>query len=484
MKNTLRNLLFFLLVIYFSSCDEYSEPGTYAYIESVEEGSGENYQAYAENSFINVNEQPVSTFSIDADGGSYSNMRRFANLGQKPPKYSVRIEEYLNYFTFDYSEPESDENVSIESEIASCPWNENHHLIRIGLKGKTIPEEELVGSNYVFLIDVSGSMDSPDKLGILKQGFIRMTDNLRPDDRVAIVTYSGREKVVLESTFADDKTKIKFAILSLSASGSTAGAQGIQKAYEIAEQNFIPSGNNRVIIGTDGDFNVGISDTEELKRFIAEKRETGVYLTVLGVGTGNLNDHMMEQIANTGNGSYEYIDNACQIEKVFVHERSKFYTVAKDCKVKVNFNPDLVESYRLIGYENRLMSEDAFNNDSTDAGEIGSSQTITGLYEVVLRAHNAQDDYIRIDIRYKKPNENDSRLLKKKLIMMPQNINSASESMRFAASVAGYGLLMRESEYSGEANKQSILDLCKGALTYDPYRYCEEFVNLVKDLNF
>lgn len=484
MKNPLRNLLYFLLIFYLSSCEEIGETGLYNYSEPVEEISGEKYKVYEENPFINVADYPVSTFSIDADGGSYTNMRRFVNLGQKPPKYSVRIEEYLNYFVFDYPEPDEDENISIESEIATCPWNEDHHLIRIGLKGKTLPENELAGSNYVFLIDVSGSMSSSDKLELLKQGFTRMTDNLQPDDRVAIVTYAGSARVLLESTYGDNKTEINNAISSLSSGGSTAGAKGIQTAYEIAQQNFIPAGNNRVILGTDGDFNVGISNTDELIQFIEEKRESGVYLTVLGVGTGNLNDHMMEQIANHGNGNYEYIDNANQIEKVFVYEKSKFYTVAKDCKVKVNFNPDLVDSYRLIGYENRMISEAAFNNDSTDAGEIGSAQTITGLYEVVLKTQSATDDYIRIDVRYKKPNENESRLLKKKLITMPANIFSASEGMRFAASVAGYGLLMRESEYRGNVNKQTILALCEGSLKFDPYGYRIEFLDLIKNFDF
>ena len=330
------------------------------YVEPLPDTYDEKYKDYVENPFVNTSEQPISTFAVDADGGSYTNMRRYLYLGQTPPKASVRIEEYINYFTFDYAEPTDGENVSLESEIATCPWNTEHHLLRLGMKGKTIPTAELPNSNYVFLIDVSGSMDSPDKLGILKTGFKALVDNLRDQDRMAIVTYAGQAAVLLESTYGDEKNKIKAAIDKLGAGGSTAGAAGINTAYEIAEQYFIANGNNRVILGTDGDFNVGPASTDELVELIEQKRESGVYLTVLGVGGGNLNDNMMEQIANKGNGNYEYIDNASQIQKVFTHEIAKFYTVAKDAKIQVTFNPNRIESYRLIGYENRQLSNEDF----------------------------------------------------------------------------------------------------------------------------
>lgn len=443
----------------------------------------EKYKDYEENPFFKVDEQPISTFSVDADGGSYSNMRRYLYLGQIPPKASVRVEEYINYFTFDYPEPNQGENVSINSEISTCPWNLDHHLMRIGIKGKTIPNNELANSNYVFLIDVSGSMNSPDKLGILKSGFKLMVDNLRDNDKVAIVTYAGEAAVLLQSTNGDEKEKIKNAIDKLGAGGSTAGAAGILTAYEIAQQNFIPNGNNRVILGTDGDFNVGPSSTDDLIELIEGKRESGIYITVLGVGGGNLNDHMMEQVANKGNGNYEYIDNAKQIQKVFVYEKSKFYTVAKDCKNQITFNINMVDSYRLIGYENRVLNEEDFENDSTDAGEIGSSQTITAIYELVLKSIDANEQYANFDFRYKLPNEQQSRLLNLLIKMQPTEINSATENMQFAATISGFGLLMKESKYKGTLTRQMVIDLGSNALIFDPNGYRKEFVDLVKNIN-
>lgn len=445
----------------------------------------EKYKDYGENPFVSVSDEPISTFSVDADGGSYTNMRRFMHLGQVPPIASVRIEEYLNFFTYDYKEPAPNEQVSLESEITTCPWNDTHHLLRIGMKGITIPLEQLPNSNYVFLIDVSGSMDSPDKLGVLKSGFTTLADNLRNNDRIAIVTYAGSAGVLLESTKGSEKKKIKAAIKKLDAAGSTAGAEGIETAYRIAEQNFIKNGNNRIILGTDGDFNVGISSTEALIQLIEKKRESGVYLTVLGVGDGNLNEHMMEQIANKGNGNYEYIDCVGQIQKVFTQEISKFYTVAKDCKIQVTFNPIKVSSYRLIGYENRVLNTEDFENDSTDAGEIGAGQTITALYEVVLlpdiTASPLPKPYAQFDFRYKKPNETESRLLEHKIMREPKNMNEASENMRFATSVAGFALMMKNSEYKGTVSKKMVIDLAKGALSFDPNGYRSEYVDLLKN---
>ena len=453
------------------------------YVEPLPDTYDEKYKDYVENPFVNTSEQPISTFAVDADGGSYTNMRRYLYLGQTPPKASVRIEEYINYFTFDYAEPTDGENVSLESEIATCPWNIEHHLLRLGMKGKTIPTAELPNSNYVFLIDVSGSMDSPDKLGILKTGFKALVDNLRDQDRMAIVTYAGQAAVLLESTYGDEKNKIKAAIDKLGASGSTAGAAGINTAYEIAEQYFIANGNNRVILGTDGDFNVGPASTDELVELIEQKRESGVYLTVLGVGGGNLNDNMMEQIANKGNGNYEYIDNASQIQKVFTHEIAKFYTVAKDAKIQVTFNPNRIESYRLIGYENRQLSNEDFENDSTDAGEIGASQTITAIYEVVLKPESTTENYAQFDLRYKKPNETQSRLLTHAITNAPIAIASSSENMRFATSIAGFGLLMKQSDYKGTLNKQMVLNIGQTSHNFDPNGYRAEFIQLVTNWN-
>ncbi len=468
----------FLAIIILFGCSQ-NDDGLYVDMESLPDSYDEKYKNYEENPFVKVAEQPVSTFSVDADGGSYANMRRYLYLGQTPPKASVRIEEYINYFTFDYPEPVNGENVSLNSELSSCPWNTDHYLMRIGMKGKTIPDNELPNSNYVFLIDVSGSMNSPDKLGILKTGFKTMVDNLKDQDRIAIVTYAGEAGVLLPSTMGDEKDKIKEAIEKLGAGGSTAGAAGIQTAYEIASDNFIQSGNNRVILGSDGDFNVGPSSTEALIELIEEKRESGIYLTVLGVGEGNLNDHMMEQIANKGNGNYEYIDNARQVQKVFTNELGKFYTIAKDSKIQISFNENMIDSYRLIGYENRQLDNEDFENDSTDAGEIGSSQTITALYELVLTDGLNNEKYAQFDFRYKKPDENQSRLISHEIITSPKNISSSSENMQFSVAIVGFGLLMKQSEYKGTASKQMVLDLSENSVSFDPFGYRKEFVELV-----
>jgi Ca-activated chloride channel homolog len=477
---TLQKLLIpCIFLAFLMSCSKWDSGLDIGVIESLPDVYNEKYKDYDENPFVKVADQSISTFSVDADGGSYANMRRFLYLGQTPPEESVRIEEYINYFTFDYQEPVSGENVSLESEISKCPWNSEHYLMRLGMKGITIPEDELPNSNYVFLIDVSGSMDSPDKLGILKTGFKTLVDNLRDQDRIAIVTYAGEAAILLESTYGDERDKIKSAIEKLGAGGSTAGAAGITTAYEIAQKNFITNGNNRVILGTDGDFNVGPASTDELIELIEEKRDSGIYLTVLGVGGGNLNDHMMEQVANKGNGNYEYIDNAKQIQKVFTHEISKFYTVAKDSKIQITFNQNMVESYRLIGYENRKLNNEDFEKDSTDAGEIGSSQTITALYEVTLLDVTNQEKYAQFDFRYMKPNESLSRLITHDINMIPKEINSSTENMRFVASVAGLGLLMKQSEYKGTLNKQMLLNLGKDATTFDPNGYRKEFIELV-----
>ena len=446
--------------------------------------NNEKYDDYGENPFIHTADEAVSTFSIDADGGSYCVMRRFVNLGQRPPKESVRIEEYLNYYTFDYHEPADNENIALNSEVSTCPWTPDHYLLRVGIKGKTIPENELPNSNFVLLIDVSGSMNSNDKLGLLKVGFKQMIDEMRPTDRIAIVTYAGKVEILLNSTFCDDKNKIKNAIDKLNAGGSTAGGAGIQKAYEIAEQNFIPDGNNRIILGTDGDFNVGISSKEELVEFIEQKRESGVYVTVLGVGTGNLNDAMMEQVANHGNGNYEYIDNVKQLKKVFVYEKSKFYTVAKDSKVQITFNPEKVKAYRLIGYENRMLNKEDFENDKVDAGEIGAGQTITAIYELVLNESRVAAPFGNFDFRYIKPHDTQSRLLNLTINGDVTEISQSSENMRFVSALICFGLQMKKSEYKGNSSKSMVLDLGKNAISFDPNGFRAEFLELVKNVEF
>ncbi len=486
MKSKLTGFAGLLACVLFLSCGEDFNSGGYNYYTGDWNGGGEiasveKYKDYEENPFVAVSEEPVSTFSIDADGASYANMRRFMYLGQTPPKASVRIEEYLNYFTYDYPEPVAGENVALVSELTECPWSSTHHLVMLGMKGRTIPVSELPNSNYVFLIDVSGSMSSPDKLELLKSGFKTLVDNLRAQDRIAIVTYAGEAGVHLVSTLASEKKKIKDAIDKLGAGGSTAGGAGIKTAYTIAGENFIKGGNNRVILGTDGDFNVGMTSTDDLVKLIEEKRETGIYLTVLGVGEGNLNDHMMEQIANKGNGNYEYIDNARQIQKVFTHELQKFYTVAKDSKIQVHFNSNRVKSYRLIGYENRSLNKEDFENDSTDAGELGSTQTVTALYEIEMTPDISQEAIATFDFRYKKPGEETSRLLSHPLPSVPVALGLASQNVRFAASVAAFGLLMKQSEYKGTASKQLVLDLGKTATGFDPNGYRKEFIDLVSN---
>lgn len=484
MRINYKILVYSLVLVLLNSCDtdssSYKMDGVYSYTE---EAYNENYEDYGENPFFLTSETPVSTFSVDADGGSYTNSRRFLSLSQNPPEAAVRVEEFINFFPFDYDEPINAENVSVNSELATCPWNEEHYLLRLGLKGKTIPENELKAANYVFLIDVSGSMNSEEKLGLLKVGFKRMVDELSDLDHVAIVTYAGQAGLLLESTAGDQKDKIRDAIESLGAGGSTAGAQGIITAYEIAQENFIPNGNNRVILGSDGDFNVGPSSRDELVELIEAKRDFGIYLTVLGVGSGNLNDQMMEQIANNGNGNYEYIDSVDQIEKVFVEEKSKFYTVAKDVKLQLTFNPDQVVAYRLIGYENRALENEDFEDDEKDAGEIGAGQTITALYELELKPDVALTQAAAFEIRYKKPGESASELITHPIVGSYKSIAQASDNMRFAASITSLGLLLKNSEYKGSANKQMVIDLGESALTYDPFNYRKEYIEMIKNWN-
>lgn len=432
-----------------------------------------------ENPFIKVSEQPISTFSVDADGASYAIMRRYMNSNLLFPVAAVRVEEFINYFTFDYKEPTSGEQVSLDSEITTCPWDKDHHLMRIGMKGASMPIASQPYSNFVFLIDVSGSMKSSDKLDLLKTGFKTLVDNLRDYDKVAIVTYAGQAGVLLESTWGSKKAEIKQAIDKLGAGGSTAGSEGIKTAYDIAQANFIVNGNNRVIMGTDGDFNVGISSTTELIALIEAERKKGIYLTMLGVGIDNLQDHRMEQLADKGNGNYEYIDDVSQIQKVFINEISKFYTVAKDAKIQISFNPSMVESYRLIGYENRKLNNQDFEDDTTDAGEIGAGQTITALYEIQLVQNAKNQNCAQFDFRYKKPNEEESRLITEGIEMSPVEIQFASENTRFAASVAGFGMLLKDSQYKGDLDKAMVLELAHDALTFDPFGYRNEFVDIV-----
>lgn len=470
----------FLLTALYSCSEEY---GSMDPLSGVGIGlSGDQYEQLEENPFIQVTDQPVSTFSIDADGASYANVRRFIEQdNQLPPKGAVRTEELINYFDLDYDYSDPTHPIGLNGEVSQCPWDTSHQLIRIGIKGKPIPAHQLPPSNFVFLIDVSGSMNSPDKLELLKTGFKNFVDELSAVDRVAIVTYAGSPGVALASTPGSDKTTIKNAIDGLGAGGSTNGAGGIISAYEIAEQHFIENGNNRIVMGTDGDFNVGISDRDELVELIEAKRDLGIFLTVLGVGRGNLNDAALEQIANNGNGTYEYIDKVEQLHKVFIYEYSKFYTVAKDVKVQVAFNSANVEAYRLIGYENRLLNQEDFEDDSRDAGEIGADQNITALYEIVPRAtpdRNAPT--FTIDFRYKEPRSETSVPLELEIYDQETAFGDATDFMKFTASVASFSMLISDSQYKGNSGYDAIQNWLIPLSLDDPHGFKAEFRQLVE----
>ena len=449
--------------------------------------SVEQYNAVVENPFVDVAKEATSTFSIDADGASYANVRRFLSTNTKPVADAIRTEELVNYFPLNYADPTDGQPIAVNGEVSECPWESTHKLIRIGLKGKSIAKENLLPSNIVLLIDVSGSMSDPNKLALLKEALPGFVDNLRAQDKLAIVTYAGQAGVALEATSGSEKSRIKSAISQLGAGGSTAGAQGIITAYEIAEKNFVEGGNNRVILMSDGDFNVGPSSQKELVDLIVSKRDKGIFLTVVGVGTGNLNDGMMEQVANKGNGNYEYIDNLKQAQKIFVDEFSKFYTVAKDVKIQLTFNPDQVKAYRLIGYENRLLKKEDFTDDKEDAGEINAGQTITALYEIVPvsmatavdQASRREAPTFTINFRYKQPTATSSQAIELPIFDTAPSFALASENMRFAASVAAYGLLLRNSAYKGNATYDNVREWASAAMKYDPHGYRQEFIQLV-----
>ena len=441
---------------------------------------GDRYNEYAENPFIFTTEQAVSTFSIDADGGSYSNVKDYIQNESLPPKEAIRTEEFINYFNYNYPDPKGENNISVNSEICVCPWNESNKLLRIGIKGATIPNELLPPSNLVLLIDVSGSMSPDNKLPLLKESFQMLVEKFREQDRIAIVTYAGSAGVALESTSGDNINTIKNVISSLQAGGSTAGAEGIVTAYEIAMQNYIEGGNNRIILATDGDFNVGISNQDALIDLIEEKRDNGIFLTIIGVGRGNLNDAMMEQVANNGNGTYEYLGNYIDAKKIFVDEYSKFFTIAKDVKIQITFNKENVEQYRLIGYENRIMENEDFENDEEDAGEIGLGQTITALYEIIpAKPSDSNIEICDIDFRYKKSDENQSMLIGITAEDKGNTFSDASDDMRFAVSVAGFSLLLLNSEYKGDLTIQNVYDWANNSKDYDLFGYKADFIELV-----
>lgn len=445
---------------------------------------GDRFEEFLDNPFINTADQNVSTFSVDADGASYAYMRRMVGNGILPSKSAVRIEEFLNYFTFNYPEPAGGADVAINAEVGACPWEPEHRLLRLGIKGRDIFEGKHPQSNYVFLIDVSGSMASKDKLPLLKEGMKMMVDYLDPEDRISIVTYASGVSKLLESTPAREASKIKKVIGKLSASGSTAGGAGMRMAYEECLTNFIDGGNNRVIMGTDGDFNVGETSTDAILELAENYASKGIYLTVCGFGSGNLNDAMMEKVSNAGNGTYEYIDSEDELTKVFVIERNKFISVANDVKNQITFDKDMVKAYRLIGYENRVLDNDDFENDEKDAGEIGAGQTITALYEIIPGEGFAQSKAIaKYDLRYKKILGAVSVPLSMDVVTL--NPEGSSADLDLAAGVAAYGMLLRRSKYAGSSSFDMATDLVRRSINsnngIDPYQIQlrENFIDLV-----
>lgn len=446
--------------------------------EPMDQDGGNRFDEIVENPFVKVADAPASTFSVDADGASYAYMRRCVRDGFMPLSNAVRTEEFLNYFTFDYDEPEGGEMLAINAETGACPWNAEHKLLRLGLKGKSLNNNEIPTANYIFLIDVSGSMQGEDRIDLVKTGLCTMLDYMKPEDRVAIITYSGTVKKLLESTLVRDKSSIKNAIKKLVASGCTAGGQAMKMAYEEAVAHYIKGGNNRIIMCTDGDFNVGVSSNDALIEMVESYLSKGIYLSVMGFGIGNLNDSMMENVSNHGNGTYNYIDSEEEMMKVFVNERSRFVAVANDTKCQVTFSPDVVDSYRLIGYENRLMSSEEFENDGKDAGEIGAGQTVTALYEIVPAASYSEDALLAtFDVKYKVALGEQSRSLS--LGVKVPATDSKSENITFASGVAAYALVLRESEYKGSASFEMAESLVRESLGEDKYDLRKQLLELI-----
>ncbi len=462
----------------------------------------ESYASIKENRFVNSNSEQLSTFSLDVDRAAYSNVRRFINLGELPPTDAIRIEEMINYFSYKYAAPKNDDILNVQTSVVDCPWNKNHQLLHIGVQSKKIDREDLPPSNLVFLIDVSGSMNSPNKLPLVIQSFKILLDQLRPEDKVAIVTYAGNAGVALPSTFASNKTKILECLDQLQSGGSTAGAQGIITAYEIAEKNFIKEGNNRVVLATDGDFNVGVSDNKSLEKLIEEKRQSGVFLSVLGFGYGNYKDDKLQLLADKGNGNHAYIDDLQEAQKVFAKEfGGTIYTLAKDVKFQIEFNPSVVSNYRLIGYENRMLEKEDFNNDKIDAGELGMGHQMTAIYEidlnekgnksvlnnvdelkyqpnVVKNSNQYSNELGTIKFRYKKPDSNISAKWDK--VINNKIDNKISEDVKFSIAVAYSGLLLRKSEYLVNGSFDNMIALANESKGNDGDGYKAEFIRLME----
>lgn len=463
-------------------------------------GNEDEYGKWIENPFTKAITSPFSTFSIDVDTASYAIIRRSLMSRRLPVPDAVRIEEMINYFSYEYAQPSGDVPFSINTEFGPCPWNSKSRLVLVGIQGKSIESENAPPSNLVFLIDVSGSMSGEDRLPLLKSAFKMLVDSLRPVDRIAMVVYAGAAGLVLPSTSGDKKAEILEALDKLEAGGSTAGGAGIQLAYKVATDNFVKGGNNRVILATDGDFNVGVSDNTQLVKIIEEKRKSGVFLSVLGFGMGNYKDDRMEKLADNGNGNYAYIDSLREARKVLVSEMAgTLFAIAKDVKIQIEFNPAKVESYRLIGYENRMLNKEDFEDDTKDAGELGAGHFVTALYEVVLNESGTavstgssyttttltdeaikSNELMKVRMRYKPLDSDKSLPIEQGVVYDERTIEETSSNFRWAAAVASFGLLLRESKYKSDADLNLVLTLAQSALNFDPGAYRSEFIELVK----
>jgi len=464
----------------------------------------ERYDEISESGFLRPADSPLSTFSIDVDTASYANVRRFLREQTRPPSGAVRIEELVNYFRYPSRAQAGDEPFAVDLEIFEAPWRAEHRLVRIAVEGREMARSDVPPRNLVFLLDVSGSMQGPDRLDLVKYGLARLTESLRPIDRVSIVVYAGASGLVLPPTPGDDENTIVAALDRLHAGGSTAGAEGIRLAYATAREHFDPDGINRIILATDGDFNVGVSNRSDLIELIEKERESGVFLTVLGVGRGNLNDAGMEQLADHGNGNYAYLDSRREARKVLVEQAdSTLVTIAKDVKIQVEFNPKRVKAFRLIGYENRRLADQDFNDDTKDAGEIGAGHHVTALYEIVpveaeggvpgasvdplkyqaqadLTAAANSGEWLNVKLRYKAPDGDESRLVSMALAGQPGSIREATENARFSTAVALFGMLLRDSEFKGTGDYALVADLAKNAVGLDEYGERKEFLELVE----
>ncbi|RRO23219.1 DUF3520 domain-containing protein [Flavobacteriaceae bacterium 14752] len=468
--------------------------------------NNEDYETFNENPFTSPLSEPLSTFSIDVDRAAYTNIRRMINNGQDVPKDAVRIEEMLNFFEYDYDKPTDKHPFAIHTAYSDAPWNEKHKLLKIALQGKDIPTEQLPASNLVFLIDVSGSMNNQNKLPLVKKSLNLLVDQMRAKDYIALVTYAGNSKVVLEPTSGNQKTKIKDAINSLSSGGGTYASQGIKTAYSLAEENFVKNGNNRVVIATDGDFNIGVTQNESLEDLIAKKRKTNIFLTCLGYGMGNYKDSKMQSLSQKGNGNYAYIDTYQEAQKFLEREfKGSLYAIAKDVKIQIEFNPKHVDSYRLIGYETRMLEDRDFADDNKDAGEIGVNHQVTALYEVIPRGVESQfgefkpnlkyqkieqpkfetysDELATVKFRYKPPKADKSIKMERIVKNRSLKLKNTDADFKFATAVAWFGLKLRDSQLISKTDKEAIVELAKQGLENDKEGYRAEFIRLVRLFN-